>query len=596
MITIISNNKERIKDFFADSRKGFVMVWKASRGIALMNVLLFVLQSILPLLSLYVLKNLIDIVIANGTITWQTCGGELLKFAGLQLGTVIVTQVTSYYQMVQQQLIADEIAAKVLQKAVELDIQYYENPGFYDELHMAQQQSLYRPTQLVSSIQGILQSIITVVILSGFLMLVHWSVIILIVLLGIPMAVSKLLNSYRQYIQDKQYIPLQRKAFDYFHYLTTDVYAKEVRVFDFGKRFIQKFIEIRTTINNGKIKLHKKFLKQGILIQVFEIAITIAIYALIIGGAVTGLITIGGLVIYFQVFQRLQSAITGLYQAGISLFQNQLYLQQILKYLDTPAVIEDASNPEPFPSLQSGIIVKDVDFTYPGVQGNVLSGINMILPVGKVTAIVGENGSGKSTLIKLLCRLYNIDEGHILFDGIPIANISKTELKRNVSVVFQDYGRYYFSLADNIVLDSDDHNADKLEHAIDQAGLAGKTRNLPKGYNTVLGRTYKNGIQLSGGEWQKVAVARGLYKDYKLLILDEPTSAMDPNAEHAIFHDLKKDIEGKIVVLITHRLYNLKLADNIYLMKDGKVMEHGTFDEMYAANGLFTEMYNKQVL
>jgi len=596
MIQAVSDKKYRIKGFLADSRKGFAMVWQITKRVAVINISLFILQAFFPLLSLFVLKKLIDIIVANGTITWQSCGSYLVLFAVLQIISAIITQLSAYYQQVQQQLVADKIAGQVLHKAIELDLEYYENPGFYDELHMAQQQSLHRPSQLVSSLQGIIQGIITIAMLSGFLMLVHWSVIIMVVILGVPMAVSKLLNSYRQYLQDKQYAPLQRKAFDYFQYLTTDTYAKEVRIFDFGKRFINKFLEIRNTIYRGKIDLQKQFLKQSLFIQSFEIIITTVIYAIIILSAVAGLITIGGLVIYFQVFQRLQTAITSFFQSAVSLFQIQLYLQQIIRYLSAPHIVNEAANPHPFPALINGIQVKDLKFTYPGTEMPVLENINAMFQPGKVTAIVGENGSGKSTLIKLLCRLYNATDGEVRIEDLNIADIATPALRQNISAVFQDYGKYYMSLEENIALNEEMADRQRLDEVSKKSGLAEKLNKMPNGYKTALGRTYKNGEQLSGGQWQKLALARGMYKQSKILILDEPTSAMDPNAEYEVFENLKADIDGRIIIVVTHRLYNLKMADTIYCMQNGSIVEEGSFEELISKGGMFSEMYKKQAV
>lgn len=594
MMHAFNDKKHRVKSFLADSSKGFAMVWRMSKRVTLINLCLFALQAIFPLFSLLVLKQLIDVIVADSAITWQSCGKYLILFAVLQIILAIVTQLSSYYQLVQQQLVADEIAGQVLHKAIELDLEYYENPGFYDDLHTAQQQSLHRPSQLVSSLQGIISGIISIAMLSGFLMLVHWSVILMVIVLGVPMAVSKLLNSYRQYLQDKQYAPLQRKAFDYFQYLTTDAYAKEVRIFDFGKRFINKFLNFRHTIYRGKIDLQKKFLKQSLFIQSFEIVVTTIIYATIILSAVTGLITIGGLVIYFQVFQRLQSAITSFFHSVVSLFQNQLYLQQIMQYLSAPHILNEAVYPRPFPALKKGVQVRGLKFTYPGTETRVLENINMQFQPGKITAIVGENGSGKSTLLKLLCRLYNTTGGEVLIDDLNIADIATPELRRNISAVFQDYGKYYMSLKDNIVLNEDQAVNVRLEEAGRKAGLAEKVNKMPNGYKTILGKTYKNGEQLSGGQWQKVALARGMYKQGQILILDEPTSAMDPDAEYELFETLKADIGGRIIILVTHRLYNLKMADSIYCMKNGAVVEEGSFDALVAKGGVFSKMYRKQ--
>jgi ATP-binding cassette subfamily B protein len=424
--------------------------------------------------------------------------------------------------------------------------------------------------------------------------LAHWSVLLLIVALSIPLAISKLMHGYQQYKQDKDTIPVQRKANTLFQYLTTDTYAKEVRLFDFGASFITQFLHFRQYVFKRKQQLHYHFLKQNILIQFFEIVLTTIIYCIIIGGAITGAISIGGLVIYFQVFQRLQAAIVSLFQSAINLFQNQLYLRQIFQYLDSPILAKSNQNSGDVPPLKSGITIKQLSFTYPQTNRQVLDNINMEFKPGQITAIVGENGSGKSTLIKLLCKLYDVAPGMMFLDNNDITGIGTKQLQKNISIIFQDFGKYYLTIEDNIALGDNRKDKPHMEAAAVKAGLADKVRSFAHGYRTPLGRTFKNGEQLSGGQWQKIALARMFYKDSNILILDEPTSSMDPIAENAIFNSLREDMGNKTVILITHRLYNLKMADNIYVMENGSIAEQGSFSALLAANGTFAKIYDKQ--
>jgi ATP-binding cassette subfamily B protein len=593
MMQDIYNKKQRIRDFFADSRKGFLLIWNSEKKLTIINFSLFILQAVLPLLSLIVLKNFIDEVIKSPH-DLQHSGWSLLLFAGLQLAGVLISQFSDYYLAIQQQLISDHIAEQVLDKAIELDLQYYENPAFYDELHMAQQQSLNKPAQLITAYQGILQNLISVILFSGFMLVAHWSILVLIIILGIPLAISKILHGYRQFRLEKECMPAQRKAADFFRYLTTDTYAKEVRIFSYGKNFISQFLDLRAHIFEKKKQLNYRFLKQSMLIQFFEILVITAIYCIIIISAISGAITVGGLVIYFQVFQRLQTAITGLFQSGINLFQNQLYLREILKYLSAPSIAKNDAHSANVPALSTGISVKGLSFTYPQTQRLVLRNIDMNFKPGQITAIVGENGSGKSTIIKLLCGLYEADKQTIFIEGADINELSQEELRKNIACVFQDFGKYYLTIEDNIAIGNNKKEMVRMELATDKAGLGDKIHSFAGGYKTHLGRTFKNGEQLSGGQWQKVALARGFYKDSNILILDEPTSSLDPIAEHTVFQNLKNEIGNKIIVLITHRLYNLKLADHIYVMENGLVAEHGGFSELLAASGAFANMYEKQ--
>ena len=590
MLRQIINKKERFRDFFAVSARGLQLVWSTGRRLTLINFCLFVLQSIVPLLSLLVLKKVIDGM--KSGINWQEASLQLSLFALLQLLGGVFSQFSAYKLAEQQQKISDDIAAMVLTKAVTLDIEYYENPSFYDELHMAQQQSLARPALLMSAYQGIIQNLISIALLSGFMLLAHWSIMLLIVGLSVPLAISKLLHGYQQYLLDRDTLPAQRKANGIFQYLTTDAYAKEVRIFDFGKAFISQFIQLRQHIFGRKKKLHYKFLKQNLFTQLFEVVLTTVIYAVLISSAITGAITLGGLIIYFQVFQRLQAAISGLFQSGINLFQNQLYLRQILEYLSAP--VGDTAQHGKHLAKTGAIKVSGLDFTYPLTERKVLRGINMEFKPGTITAIVGENGSGKSTLIKLLCKLYEAERGSIFLGDVPITAVSRAELWERVSVLFQDFGRYYMTVEENIAPGATETDKPRLAGAIKNAELQSKIASLPHDYRTMLGRTFVQGEQLSGGQWQKIALARMFYKEADIVILDEPTSSMDPVAEHAVFQNLRQALGSKIVILVTHRLYNLKMADNIYIMENGGVVEQGGFEQLLAANGPFARIYENQ--
>lgn len=596
MFRNIYERKQKIGNFLADSVKGFLLIWNSAKKLTLINLVFFILQGIIPLLSFMVLKTLVDLIIESGNVSWEVSGKYLLQFAALQLVNVIIAQLSSYYMALQQQVISDDIAGKVLHKAIELDLEYYENPSFYDELHMVQQQSLYKPAQLIATSQAIIQSIVTILLFGGFLLLVHWSVPVLLIALSIPLAVSKIMHGYRQYLLEKSTMPVHRKAVSLFQFLTTDNYAKEVRVFNYGSEFIRQFLHLNRFIFNKKKELHYKFLKQGILIQSLEVIVTTVIYFILIASAVTGAITIGGLVIYFQVFQRLQASINNLFQSGITLFQNQLYIRQILNYLSTQPVFNTTGKASLMPLLTTGIEIKDLSFTYPNTDNQVLHGLNMHFKPGQITAIVGENGSGKSTLIKLLCQLYTVPERKIYIDDVDAAGISRDALRESTTAIFQDFGRYYLTVEENIALGDEHRSESQLHKAAARSGADTFINGLPAGYKTVLGRTFKKGVQLSGGQWQKLALARGFYKDSKIIILDEPTSAMDPIAEYEVFKNLKSDIEGKIIILITHRLYNLKIADHVYVMENGAVAESGAFNELLSKGGLFARIYEKQAI
>ena len=313
---------------------------------------------------------------------------------------------------------------------------------------------------------------------------------------------------------------------------------------------------------------------------------------------IAGAITIGGFILYFSAFQRLQSALKTWLQTLVQLYQSQLFLSDIFSFLDLP------STPVSGALVKDGLVqkwnlldVSNLSFTYPNSEKPVLQDISFSCESGNIIAFVGENGSGKSTLAKLLCRLYDTDTGGIFIGKKSIQDIPEEEFRENLSVVFQDFGKYYTSISENIRLGfGGELDEIKIVQSAISAGAHEFIVGKPLGYNTVLGRSFVNSEELSGGQWQKLAIARAFYRSPQILVLDEPSSHIDPVAEYELFKEIRERFKDKIVVLITHRLHNLKIADYIYVMHEGRIVEDGTFTELVGLIGVFKEMYYKQQL
>ncbi len=577
--------------------KGFGLMWHSAKKLTLINLFLYILLSVLPLLSLVVLKYFIDDLVKFHSFTWEQSGPLVLYFFLLQAGTIVTTELSAYFLDLQQQVISNDMSGMVLQKAIELDLQYFEDPAFQDELYMVQQQSLYRPAQLITAFQGFVQSLITIILFSGFLISVHWSIPLLLLVLSIPLAITRLMQGYQQYLLAKNCSTLERRSYDLFDYLTNYEYAKEVRIFNYGTYFIDNFTSLKKAVYKKGKRLQQQFLKYSLIIQFFEIGVTLVIYGIIIQKTVITAISIGGLVVYLTSFQRLQGAINSFYQGCINLFQQQLYLQQVLNYLAIPVNNSTKKHLVTMPGSGQGISVHDLSFCYPGTAQSVLKNISMQFDAGKITAIVGENGSGKSTLVKLLCRLYEVKDNSIFLGDTDVNTISQEEYKKNVTTLFQDFGKYYLSIKENIRLNYNKDGNVGLEEATKKSGFNAYISSFAFGYDTQLGRSFKNGKQLSGGQWQKLALSRAFYKKGAVLILDEPTSSLDPVSEYEVLNNLKKELDDeKIIILISHRLYNLKMADRIYVLSNGSVTESGTFDELMKNQGKFYNTYKTQMV
>ena len=587
--------KKKILSFFKSFQFIIRLTYQVDKKLFIFNTALFLLMAILPLGSLWVLKLLLDRIIEIKNIFSSEIYSLVVLFIVIQMLQSFVQQWSAYYLQKQQYLISEYISMRVLKKAAEIEFAYFEDPEFYDSLQLTQQQSSFLPAQIVNILQSVLQQFFVVVAMALFLVTVHWSIPVLLILFSLPLALSKIFFGQKQFMLEKSIIPDKRKAFDLFNYITTHAYAKELRVFNFGEYFTSKYHQLQEQVFKKRIKLQYVYLQKSMLITFFEVLFVTIFYLILLNRTIAGLITIGGLIIYFQAFQRLQSSVKSIFNSGTVLFQHQLFLFEIMKYLNLPArytLLEKGPANLLFPV--NFIDIRNLTFRYPNTDKNVLIDINMHFEPGKLTAIAGENGSGKSTLLKLLCGLYKAENGKIFFGEKDANDLPASFFSQSISVIFQDFGRYYLTVEDNIALGQPHAEPEKLEKAMEEASGKDILSSLRSGLQTTLGRTHELGEELSGGQWQKIAIARALYKEYKILILDEPTSAIDPIAELVFFRNLKENIGDKIVILITHRLHNLKLADNIYIMENGKLSDSGKFEALLDRQGYFSRFYKSQ--
>lgn len=587
-------NKSRFKNYFQDAIRGAVLIARISPRLTTIVLTTYVLLSLLPLLSLMVLKYCLDSLIPPGEVDYNSAILYFGLFVFINVCAVFVNQFSTYKQSIHQHKVSEYFSKKVLDKAAMFQIEEYENPQLYNDLHLVHQQTIYKPAMFLSIYQGLIQSSIVVLLLAGFLLTVHWLFPVLLMLVSIPLAINKLLYGYKQYSLEKANIPLERRANDLYTYLTTEPFAKEVRIFNYSSAFISKFLQLKENIFLQKKKISIRFLKSSIMLQVIEAVIIGGAYFFLINQTISNAITIGGLVIYIQMFQRFQSAINSLFQSGIGLFQHHLYLRNVLHYIERPVDRFDVGKTKPLPQDWKQLEVKGLFFTYPNTKRAVLTDINMSISSGEIVAIVGENGSGKSTLVKLISRLYEPEANMISLDGRDVTEYEKEDWWKNTSILLQDYGKYSLTVEENITLSSHADNA-KIKYVADLAGVETVVQKLDDGYKTMLGRSYKKGVQLSGGQWQKLAIARSLYKEANLLILDEPTSSLDPISEHKLINEIKATIDNKVVILVTHKLYNLKMVDRIFVMSEGKIVEQGTFEELVNNKDTFFNNYQKQL-
>ena len=593
---VISYNNFNIADLKRNLLRSLSLIWHTNKRLAILNFGLQIVQALLPVLSLYFIKVLIEKV--TGNQSFSEILPVIIYFLVAQMLLALAHQYATHVTTVFQLKLTDYLSQQVLHKAVDVEYNYYENPAYHDSLHLAQQQSLFRATQLLISFNSFITSGFALIFLLLLFISMKSFFALLFIAFSLPLAIVKWYYGIATMQQEKKLAPLDREA-NYLHQILTGVsYAKESRVFGFGNFFIEKFSNIRSYIRVQKQQLSKKLTRYSLIAEAAEVLAMAIIFALLAKQALEGLITIGLFVIYIQGFQSLQNNSKNFLQSIVQILQQRIFLQDLFLFLDieTPSKTKSGCS---FPTINSGLSVSKIHFKYSSSAKPVLQNISLECKPGQIVAIVGANGSGKSTLLKILAKLYEPNSGKILFDTVEIQNIDADDYHKQSVFLFQDFEKYFFTIEENIVLGRAE--ADTASQYIRRAAaLSGADKFISKlsnGYQTRMGRIFEGSEQLSGGEWQKLALARVFYRsEASLIVLDEPTSALDAQAEFDIFKQLKSIASNKMVILVTHRLYNLKIADYLYVMKEGQIAEHGSFDELIKKEGVFTELYNMQQL
>ncbi|MBS1774292.1 MAG: ABC transporter ATP-binding protein [Bacteroidetes bacterium] len=571
------------------------LLWNADKPMAIINVLLQIIQSFLPIASLYYIKTLIEAIV-EGKSDFNTVTLLIVVFAGIQFLIAIASQVAGYITTLHQQKLTDYLTTQVLHKAANVDYEYYETPAYYDTLHLAQQQSLHKASLLLVQFNAVLLNSLSLIFLAGFFFSLHSYFAMLFIALSLPLAAIKWFYGFLIARQESKLAPIERET-NYINWMLTSLNpAKEVRALSFGKQFIKKFGTLREIIYKEKKGLQKKLIIYSMLAESVEIIAMSFVFIMLAKSAWQKTITVGLFIVYIQGFQRLQSTSRGFLQAIVQLLQQRIFLKDLFSFLDL-SVTKSSGDTKAFPQLKKGIAVQDLSYSYPLSEREVLHNISITCQPGKVIAIVGKNGSGKSTLVKLLSRLYDSKTGSITVEDIPLIDINIDDYRQKTLFVFQDFEKYFISVEENIAL-GDERGVDEIR--VQQAGkMSGADEfiaKLQKGYKTRLGKLFSGSEQLSGGEWQKLILSRVFYRDSQLIVLDEPTSALDAVAELELFKNIKDNIGNKMVILITHRLYNLKIADHIYLMQDGRIAEEGSFESLLYQKGAFAALYDAQKL
>jgi len=584
-------------------RKNLTVVTSHSGKVVFANAIIAAFQGILPFVIIVCIKLLIDHLTKPSAL--ET--GQQLYFIALLILTAfvflfngILSEIRSFYSEKLSQSVTRHIYDKLHNKHASLDLSHYENPAEQDKIHRAVQEASFRPIKIINELLTGVKSVAAGLFMVVLFANIRWYLVVLLAISIIPGVIIRLKYSRRLYKLKESQSTKEREMYYYNRILTGFPFAKELKLFGFTRFFLQRFTHTQNLLFDQKIKLSKSELRLEIGAQFFAIILIFISLGYVSYLKLSGAISIGTVVLFFFAFQRGYSVLNDLFRSITQIMEDNTFLNDFMAFLNMPVRSEvQPEKQEPF-SLNSEIKFENVSFSYESSKREVLKSVSITIPAGKTVAFVGANGSGKTTLIKLLCGFYRPDAGTITFDGVDSRNIGQKRICENITAVFQDFALYNIPAIENLGLGDvkTELNPDKAKKAARAAGIADVIERLPNGYHTLLGNLFKGGEELSIGQWQKMAIARAFYRDSPLILMDEPSSALDASSELQIIKSLKELSHDKTAVIVSHRLSTVQWADLIYLFDKGEVVECGNHAELMALKGKYFDLFqtaNNQV-
>ncbi len=592
--------KSRIKGAFSLHR-AWRLVWSAAPRWAAISLVLLVVQTLLPLLALLLLKQIVDALGVALAAPNEASFSPVALWIGLAglvaLANALTNAVSSYVAEAQALAVTDHVSDVIHAKSIAVDLGYYEDPSFHDTLHLVQQDAQSRPANIVNGLKQTLQNTCVLIGIVGLLFTFHWAVGLALLLAALPAGIVRLVYARQLFGFEQSRAQLERKAW-YYHWMLTSLdFAREIRLLGIGSLFMNRFSALRRQLREGRLEINARRVRRDILAQG---GATIALYATLAAMAffaIQGSMTLGVIVMYFQGYQRALTALQNVLQGLAWLYEDNLFLKHFYVFLNLPVSVEQNNGqsivPEP---TDLGLVCRDLHFTYPSRKEPSLKGVDFEIHPGEVIALVGVNGAGKTTLAKLVCRLYDPEQGQLSWEGKDLRSFLPAAWRRQVSVVSQDFAQFDLTLAENIWLGDVEKEAapEQLLAASRIAGVDQVISQFPDGLDTQLGTHFHSGQELSIGEWQRLALAPTWFREAPLLIFDEPSSSLDPLAEAEMIRSFRNVIGQRSALIISHRLSSVQLADRIYVMDDGRIVESGSHDELLRCDGVYAQFIRSQ--
>jgi ATP-binding cassette subfamily B protein len=579
------------------------LVWRATHGWTAAWLSLLVVQGVLPVALVYLTRPLVDGIVAAASShgEWSRVRDVLLPAAGMAavlLLTEVLLSVTGWVRTSQSELLQDHITDLIHRKSIDADLAFYESADYHDHLHRARSDAYHRCVAMIDSLGSLFQNAITLVAMAGVLASFGPWLTTGLIASTLPALYVVIRYNLRLYHWRRWHTADERRAWYYDRMLTSVESAAEIRLFGLGDYFKGSYRALRLRLRGESIQLAKGQSLAELGAGALALVITIVAVGIIAWRAVLGLITLGELALFHQAFQQgLRLARTSLENVG-QLYANSVFLGNLFAFLALEPEIKDPPVPAVVPCRPGHAIqFIDVTFRYRGSQRVALDHFNLAIPAGRMVAIVGPNGAGKSTLLKLLCRFYDPDAGRIEVDGVDLRELPVRELRRLVTVLFQQPVHYSGTVAENIALGDVESpaSAADIRAAAEAAGAEEIVQRLPEGFASRVGSSFDDGTELSVGEWQRIALARAFVRQAPILVLDEPTSAMDPWAEADWLNRFRSLSAGRTALLITHRFTTAMRADIIHVMANGRVVESGGHEQLLALGGLYAQSWAAQM-
>jgi ATP-binding cassette subfamily B protein len=578
----------------------FRLVWLSSPWKTSISFLLRIIRSAMPVALLYVGKLIIDQVVqlnrqgGNHNELWQLVAIEF----GLAVLTDGLNRAINLLDSLLGDLFSNYTSMRIMRHAATLDLDQFEDSVFYDKLERARQQTVGR-TVLLSQVMSQVQDFISMAFLiTGLIAFNPWLILLLLIAI-IPAFLGESYFNSQNYALTRSQTP-ERRELDYVRFLgASDETAKEVKIFGLADFVINRFKTLSDKFYSDNSKLAVRRSAWGTFFSILGSIGYYAAYGFIIYQTINGKTSVGSLTFMAGSFRQLSTLMETMLTRFTTVSQGAIYLNDFLEFFEIKPKITVATNPLPFPNpIKQGFTFENVGFQYHNSETWANRHLSFILRPGEKLALVGENGAGKTTLVKLLARLYDPTEGRILLDGIDLKAYAIDDLRLNLGIIFQDYLRYQMTLSQNIAVGNirEINNKALIRKAAQESLADSLAEKLPNRYEQWLGRRFNNGVELSGGEWQKVALARAYMKDAQVLILDEPTAALDARAEYEVFQRFAELTKGKSAVLISHRFSTARLADRILVLEKGTVLEIGTHQELLDKGGRYAELFNLQAM